>query len=90
MSHLIDLNISDTTFSFDDFIIGRRIKFDKDNSKYYVYYQPTIDDAPKEIYLKLPKLRLIYGMGNNKYSQIKIPIYPNWDKTENSIKLIKK
>lgn len=90
MSHLIDLSRSNNTFSFDDFIIGRKIKFDKDNSKYYVYYQPTTDDAPKEIYLKLPKLRLIYGMGNNKYSQTKLPIYPNWDKTESMIKFIKK
>lgn len=81
--YLID---TDTEFTFDNIIIGKKITNDMINSKYYLYYY---DMNPKEIYIKLPKLRLIYNMGNNKYSQVKIPIYPNYELTNKITELIK-
>jgi hypothetical protein len=72
-------------FSFDNIVIGRKIPSET-VSKYYMYYNDN--NMIKEIYIRLPKLRLIYPMGNNKYSQIKVPIYPNWDVTNNFIEFI--
>ena len=90
--HLIDFNnIQD--INFENIIIGRRIATDNDSSKYYIYYQDirleSSLESPKEIYLRLPRLRLIYPLSNQKYSQVKIPIYPNWDVTNNFIEKIR-
>ena len=51
-------------FNFDNIIIGRKIE-GADIGKYYIYYY---DMEPKEIYLRLPRIRLIYNMDNYKYS----------------------
>lgn len=72
-------------FSFDNVVIGRKIPSET-VSKYYMYYNDN--NIIKEIYIRLPKLRLIYPMGNNKYTQIKVPIYPNWDATNDFIEFI--
>lgn len=82
--YIIDLN-KQTDFNFDNIIIGRKIE-GADIGKYYIYYY---DMEPKEIYLRLPRIRLIYNMDNYKYNQLKIPLYPNWDKLNNSIEFIK-
>jgi hypothetical protein len=58
-------------------------------SKYYLYCQNEMSENPKEIYIRVPRLRLIYNMANQKYSMIKIPIYPNWETTEKFIEFIK-
>lgn len=88
--HLIDLSIDNIDFDFDNLIIGRKISTeDTPNSKYYIYYQKDENDIPKEIYIKYPKFRLIYNLANYKYNQLNIPIYPNWQKTNNLIKFIK-
>jgi hypothetical protein len=84
--YLIDFN-SEINYDFDNIIIGNKIKIDEIRSKYYIYYQPD-NDNPKEIFLKLPKIRLIYSLANQKYNQVKIPIYPNYDLTKNFIKFI--
>jgi len=86
--HLIDFSTK-FDWNFDNFIIGKKIKKDQDNGKYYIYYQPDPNETPKEIYLKLPKLRLIYNIGNYKYNQLSIPIYPNWEQTDIFINWIK-
>ena len=81
--HIFDFNKegndkSSPQYNFDDVIIGKKIKIDIDNNIYYIYYNDmNLTMAPKEIYIKLPKIRLIYSMANHKYNQIKIPIYPN-------------
>jgi len=82
--YIIDLNKTDD-FNFDNIIIGRKIE-GADIAKYYIYYY---DEEPKEIYLRLPRIRLIYNMDNYKYNQLKIPLYPNWDKLNDSIEFIK-
>ena len=87
--YLIDCTKSMDEFNFDNVIIGRKLKNDSDISKYYIYYQVEPETDPKEIYIKLPKLRLIYSLANHKYSQLSIPLYPNWDLTNDFIKFIK-
>jgi hypothetical protein len=91
--HIFDFNnkdIIEPQYNFDNIIIGKRIKIDVDNNIYYIYYNdPDLVSAPKEIYIRLPKIRLIYNMANHKYNQLKIPIYPNWEQSENFIQFIK-
>ena len=50
--YLIDFGSSKVDFNFDNLIIGKKIKSDNDNSKYYIYYQPE-NEIPKEIYIRL-------------------------------------
>lgn len=85
--YLLDFGLSKIDFNFDNLIIGRKIKLDNNNSKYYIYYQSE-NEEPKEIYIKLPRLRLIYNMTNLKYNQLNIPIYPNWEQTNNFVNFI--
>jgi hypothetical protein len=87
--YLIDFTTKNNDFVFDNIIIGRKIKIDQDNAKYYIYYQNDQSDTPKEIYIRLPILRLIYSLANHKYNQVSIPIYPNWDGTNKFIQFIK-
>jgi hypothetical protein len=89
--YLIDFSSNDTitNFDFDNIIIGKKIKTDH-ISKYYIYYQNDISSIPQNIYIRLPKLRNIYNLGNNKFNQLNIPIYPNYNLTNNFIKFITK
>lgn len=88
--YLIDFSKKSNDFNFDNLIIGKKIKTDQDNCKYYLYYQSEETETPSEIYIKLPKIRLIYHMGNYKYDKLSIPIYPNWDLTNSFIDWVKK
>jgi hypothetical protein len=88
--YLIDFTSKTNDFNFENLIIGRKIKIDQDNAKYYIYYQNEQSDTPKEIYIRLPIIRLIYPMGNHKYNQILLPIYPNWEGTNRFIEFMKK
>ncbi len=88
--YLIDFSKKQIDFNFDNLVIGKKIKLDQDNCKYYLYYQTEQSETPCEIYVKLPKLRLIYNMANHKYDKISIPIYPNWDLTTSTIEWFKK
>jgi hypothetical protein len=56
-------------------------------NRYYIYY---LDDKPKEIYIKIPSIRLLYNYNSMKYSQIKLPIFPLWEKTSLFLNFIKK
>ena len=82
--YLIDI---DTEIDFTKIIIGEPVYINDELQKIYIYY---LDDKPKEILIKIPPVRLIYNYKNLKYNQIKLPIYPNWDKTIKFIKLLKK
>jgi len=88
--YLIDFSKKSNDFNFDNLIIGKKIKLDQDNCKYYLYYQENSEETPNEIYIKLPKLRQIYNMANHKYDKVTIPIYPNWDLTNSFIEWIRK
>jgi hypothetical protein len=87
--HLIDLSNKENDFQLDNLIIGKKIPKDQDSAKYYIYYQAKEFDSPREIYIKLPKIRLIYNLANHKFNQLSIPIYPNCDITDNFINFIK-
>ena len=76
-------------FDFSKLIIGRKISSDDTISKYFIYYQDSDLDDPKELYIKMPKLRLIYKLGNSKFNQENIPVYPNYVATASFIKFIK-
>jgi hypothetical protein len=83
--YLIDFNKT-IDFNFDNLVIGRKIE-NGDSSKYYIYYLD--EDIPKEIYIRLPTLRLIYGLANRKYDMVNIPLYPNYDKVTRFVEFIK-
>jgi hypothetical protein len=72
---------------YDKIIIGDKIKLENNKFIYYIYY---LDKTPKDFYIKLPSIKLIYSYKNNKFNQIKIPLYPIYDKIEKLIKFFKK
>ena len=74
-------------FNFDNLIIGNKISNDQKYSKYYIYYKE--DDITSELYIKLPKIRTIYNLSNLKYNSLKLPIYPEFEITNNIIEFIK-
>jgi hypothetical protein len=84
---LVDITKEETVFNH--IVIGRKISTNDNMSKYYLYCQNEMSEVPKEIYIRIPRLRLIYNMGNQKYSTIKIPIYPNWETTDKFVEFIK-
>jgi hypothetical protein len=84
---LVDITKDETMFN--NIVIGKKISTNDNISKYYLYCQNEMSEIPKEIYIRVPRLRLIYNMANQKYSMIKIPIYPNWETTDKFVEFIK-
>jgi len=84
---LVDITKEDTIFNH--IVIGKKISTNDSIAKYYLYCQNEMSEIPKDIYIRIPRLRLIYSMSNQKYSMIKIPIYPNWETTDKFIDFIK-
>ena len=82
---IIDIN---TEFDINKIILGTPVIVNDELTKVYIYYLDN--DVPKELFLKVPPLRLIYSYKNLKFNQIKLPIYPIWNNTTKFIKLIKK
>lgn len=74
-------------FDYDKLIIGDKIKLENNSYRYYIYY---LDKTPKDFYIKLPSVKLMYSYKNNKFNQIKIPLYPMYDKTKKFISFFKK
>ena len=73
-------------FKIENLIIDSKIELDSDNNKYLLYY---IDESiSKEIYIKLPKIRLTNDWTHLKYNQLKIRITPKYDKTDRIINFI--
>lgn len=84
---LVDITKEETIFNH--IVIGKKISTNDSMAKYYLYCQNEMSEVPKEIYIRVPRLRLIYSMANQKYSMIKIPIYPNWETTDKFVDFIK-
>ena len=84
MNYIIDCTKKDINFDFENIIIGRKI-----NSKFYLYYQENEYKDIKDIHIKMPKIRNIYKLGQSKFNQENVPIYPNYDLTNNFINFIK-
>jgi len=74
-------------FDFDKLIITKQINIDNSIFRYNIYY---LDDVPKDLFIKLPSIRLIYNYNNLKYSQIKLPLFPQYDKTLKFLSFFKK
>jgi hypothetical protein len=74
-------------FDFDKLIITKQIKIDNNSFRYNLYY---LDDVPKDLFIKLPPIRLIYNYSNLKYSQIKLPLFPQYDKILKCLSFFKK
>ncbi len=74
--------------NIDNIIIGNRLKSDDVYSKYYMYYLKGEELC--EMYIKTPKLRLIYPLNHLKFSQISVPLYPDYDINTEFIEFIKK
>jgi hypothetical protein len=85
--YLIDFTKNVNNFDFDNVVIGRKLKGDN-ISKYYIYYQDNLSQSPKEIYIRLPQIRTIYNLSNYKFNRVSIPIYPNYNLTNNFVKFI--
>ena len=53
--YIVDLSQLDNIveFNFDYLLIGKKIKIDQTNSKYYIYY--NVSNLQNEIYIKTPK-----------------------------------
>jgi len=85
MSYYI-LNINDE-IDFNNIILGKEVKISDNISKIYLYW---MDTKPKDIYIKMPAVRLIYNFKSLKFNQIKIPIYPLYNLNENLISFFKK
>lgn len=84
MEYYLDI---EKELNYDNIIIGADIKI-KDNLSYnYIYYY---DEKPKDIIIQLPSIRVINNYENNKFNQIKLPLYPHWDKMSKFIIFIKK
>jgi hypothetical protein len=87
--YLINCDNKEINYNFDKVVIGRKIINENKSSKYYIYYQENNYSDIKDIFIKLPKIRTIYKLGSSKYYQDNIPIYPNYDLTNNFIEFIK-
>jgi hypothetical protein len=83
---LIDFDNNINEFNQDKIIIDDRIKINEDNYKYLLYYDNN--NSANEIFLKTPKIKVLYDFTNIKYSQLKLRITPKYEKTENFINYI--
>jgi hypothetical protein len=81
--------IIDDKYTFDNVLIGKKIKINDNLSKYNIYYIENEFDSPKEIFIKIPQTRLLYKLGNSKYKQENIALFPNYNKINNFVVFIK-
>jgi hypothetical protein len=90
--YLIDFN-KENNYSFDNVIIGKKIHCSTTENifKYYIYYYEDLilKSSPKTIYIKIPRIRLIYKLGQNIYNQERIVLYPNYNLLHSFIDFIK-
>lgn len=87
--YLIDFK-DELNYSFDNVIIGKKINCSSTSEnifKYFIYYSNDI--SPKSIYIKVPKVRLMYKLGQNNYNQERIVLYPSYDLLQKFINFIK-
>ena len=85
--YLVDFTKKEQNFNFDNLIIGKKINTDSKYSKYYIYYEEN--NIASELYIKLPKIRTIYSLANHKFNSLNLPIYPEFETTNNFITFIK-
>ena len=75
-----------SSFDINNIMFGDKIS-GNELSRYYIYYQAN--DMVNELYITLPRLRLIFNnFLNQKYEKINLPIYPLWKKTKQLLEFI--
>lgn len=87
-TYLVDFDKETQDFNYENLLIDNKLEINKDTYKYFIYYVDK--NSAKEIYIKTPKIRLIYNWSNLKYYHLKIKITPLYDKTNAFIEFIKK
>lgn len=80
-----DKDIED--FDINNLLVDSKIEINKENFMYPIFY---VKDEAKELFIKLPKIRVLYDWDNLKYNNLKIKISPKYDKTDKCVKMIKK
>ena len=80
--YLVDFDKESDDFNMENLIIDSKIELDTNNFKYLLYYHK---DTARDIYLKLPKIKLIYDWSNLKYNQLKIRITPKYEKAKDIV-----
>jgi hypothetical protein len=88
--YLIDFS-KENNYTFDNVIIGKKIICSATEKifKYYIYYNDDNNNSPKILYIKVPKIRLMYKLGQNNYKQERIVLYPNYDLLQSFTDFIK-
>lgn len=81
---LIDFD-SDKQYDFEDFIIDEKITISDDSNKHLIFYDKN---NAKEVYLKIPRIRLTYDWTNIKYNSIKLRLTPKYSKINNFINFV--
>jgi hypothetical protein len=71
---------NDKQFEFDNLIIDEKIAISDDSNKYLIFYDKN---NAKELYLKIPRIRLTYDWTNIKYNNIKLRLTPKYSKINN-------
>lgn len=90
MTFLIDkFDLDNQNYTFDNIIIGKKIRLNDNLAKYYIYYHDDLSDSPKDIIMKIPKSRIIYKLGHSTFKQEQIALYPNYNLLQNFITFIK-
>ncbi len=74
--YILDFDKDTSIFDINNIIIDNKIDYDE-SYKFFIYYN---DNIPKELYIKLPKIRLTHNWTNIKYNQLKIRLTPNYNK----------
>ncbi len=83
---LIDFDNKINEFNKDKIIIDDKIKISDNNYKYLLYCDNN--NSANEIFIKTPKIKVLYDFSNTKYSQLKLRITPKYEKTDNLINYI--
>lgn len=77
--------IPNIEFDINNLLIDQKIEIGIGSYKYLLYYDKN---NAKEIYIKTPKIRLIYDWNTLKYSQVKLRLTPKYNKINKFIDFI--
>ncbi len=85
MSYFIVDFEKEKKYDFDDIVIDEKITISDDSSKYLIFYDK---DNAKELYLKIPRVRLTFDWTIMKYNNLKLRLTPKYSKINNFINYV--
>ncbi len=85
MSYFIVDFEKEKKYDFDDIVIDEKITISEDSSKYLIFYDK---DNAKELYLKIPRVRLTFDWTIMKYNNLKLRLTPKYSKINNFINYV--